>query len=330
VATTTDALLADYEGLGAAMGIRPQDRLVAAIPFSHAYGLSTLLLAALVRGNLLIVPDGPDPFRTLTAAHAGEATVLPTVPAYLRTLLQLDPPPALPRSLRLIVSAGARLVPETAAASRERWGLPVHSLYGSTECGGICYDREGGAGERGTVGTPVEGVRVTLGRVEAPAVEAAEEGVVRVASPAVADGYLPEPEARLGGGRFTTGDLAAWKGGELELRGRVDDLINIKGKKVNPREVEAVLARLPGVDEVAVLALPLPGAAPVLRAAVGCREGGLSRAAVLAWCRAHLAPHKVPRSLLLLAELPRTPRGKLDRQALLAARSEEGERGTRG
>ena len=58
---------------------------------------------------------------------------------------------------------------------------------------------------------------------------------------------------RLGGGRFIAGDLAEWKDGELVLRGRVDDLVNIKGKKVNPREVEAVLAQLPGVREVAVL-----------------------------------------------------------------------------
>jgi long-chain acyl-CoA synthetase len=142
--------------------------------------------------------------------------------------------------------------------------------------------------------------------------------VVRVASPAVAAGYLPDPEPRLRGGRFTTGDLAAWKNGELRLVGRVDDLINIKGKKVNPREVEAVLARLPGVQEVAVLGVPLPGSAAVLRAVVACRCGRLSYEEVLGWCREHLAPHKVPRSLLLVPELPRTARGKLDRQALLA------------
>ncbi len=324
IATPTEALLADEAALAATMGITGGDRLLTAIPLSHSYGLSSLALPALVRGTLLVLPEGGDPFAPFAAAERAGATVFPTVPAYLQALLAVSHPPPLPPSLRLVLTAGAPLQPATARRFRETFGLPVRVFYGASECGGICYDREGGAGERGTVGTPVEGVRVTLGRGRGEAPGAAggeedEEGIVRVESPAVAAGYLPEPEPRLGGGRFTTGDVAAWKDGELELRGRVDGMINIKGKKVDPREVEAVLARLPGVDEVAVLALPPAGAAPVLRAVVACRCGRLSREEVVAWCRAHLAPHKVPRSLLLVPELPRTARGKLDRAALLAA-----------
>jgi long-chain acyl-CoA synthetase len=326
IATPAEALLADDAALSATMEITRDDRLLTAIPMSHSYGLSSLALPALVRGTLLVLPEGSDPFAPFAAAERAGATVFPTVPAYLQALLAVSQPPPRPRSLRLVVSAGAPLAPATAGRFRETFGLPVHVFYGASECGGICYDREGEAGERGTVGTPVEGVRVTLGRIEAPEEAAEEEGIVRVDSPAAAAGYLPEPEPRLAGGRFTTGDLAAWKDGELQLRGRVDDLINIKGKKVNPREVEAVLARLPGVEEVAALALPTGGSTPVLRAVVACRCGRLSPEDVLAWCRAHLAPHKVPRSLLLVPELPRTARGKLDRQALLAARARTADR----
>jgi len=319
IATSAAALVADDAALAATMGITAEDRLLTVIPLSHSYGLSSLALPALVRGNLLVLPDGDDPFAPFAAAERAGATVFPTVPAYLQALLAVSHPPAWPASLRLVLSAGAPLEPATARRFRETFGLPVHVFYGASECGGICYDREGDAGERGTVGTPVEGVTVTLGPVDAPEEgAAAAEGVVRVASPAVAAGYLPDSEPRLGGGRFTTGDLAAWQDSELRLAGRVDDLINIKGKKVNPREVEAVLARLPGVQEVAVLGVPLPGSASVLRAVVACRCGRLSYEEVLGWCREHLAPHKVPRSLLLVPELPRTARGKLDRQALLA------------
>jgi len=106
--------------------------------------------------------------------------------------------------------------------------------------------------------------------------------------------------------------------------GRHDEMINIKGKKVNPREVESVLAELAGVDEVAVLGVPTPDrGGEVLRAVIACRPGRLTREAVLAWCRERLAAHKIPRSLLLLAEIPRTARGKLDRAALLSARCGE-------
>ncbi len=318
IVTPCEALVADDAALTATMGIAGADRLLATIPMSHSYGLSSLALPALLRGTLLVLPEGSDPFAPFLAAERCGATVFPTVPAYLQALLALSEPPPRPPALRLVLTAGAPLQAATACRFRETFDLSVHVFYGASECGGICYDREGGAAERGTVGAPVEGVSVSLGMPEAPEEASPGCGVVRVAGPAVADGYLPDPDPRFGAGRFTTGDLATWKHGELALRGRVDDLINIRGKKIDPREVEAVLALLPGVEEAAVLALPSAGGEAVLRAVVACRYGELSRQDVLGWCRSHLAPHKVPRSLVLVPELPRTERGKLDRQALLA------------
>ena len=117
-------------------------------------------------------------------------------------------------------------------------------------------------------------------------------------------------------GRFVTRDLARWQGDELMLLGRLDDLINVKGKKVNPREVERVLAALPGVEEAAVLDAAPDDARARVRAVVACPDGGVEAAGVLAHCRAHLAEHKVPRSIVLVPALPRTERGKLDRAAL--------------
>jgi long-chain acyl-CoA synthetase len=234
--------------------------------------------------------------------------------------VRLSDPPPCPDSLRLVITAGAPLAAATSVRFRERFGVPVHVFYGSSECGGICYDREGGGAERGTVGSPVEGVRITLepvaGKGETPGCCA---GVVTVESPAVSRGYLPEPDERLGGGRFRAGDVASWRDGELVLRGRLDDVVNIKGKKVDPREVEGVLAQLTGVDEAAVLGVSCAGrSGELLRAVVACRPGGLTAEDVVAWCRSHLSSHKVPRSVILVAALPRTARGKLDRSALVA------------
>ena len=315
IAAPAEALLADDAALTRTMGLSAADRLLTTIPLSHSYGLASLALPALVRGTVLVIPEAAsvyDPF--VTAARTG-ATFFPTVPAYLDALARLSDPPPRPESLRLVITAGAPLSAVTSARFREAFGLPVHVFYGSSECGGICYDREGGAAERGTVGPPVEGVRVTLEPMdEAPT----SGGRVVVESPAVAAGYLPEPDERLRDGRFRAGDLAAWQGGEIALRGRVDDLVNIKGKKVNPREVEAILADLPGVDEAVVLGVPVEGRGEILRAVVACRAGNLTASEVVAWCRGHLSAHKVPRSVILLEALPRNARGKLDRAALLS------------
>jgi long-chain acyl-CoA synthetase len=314
IATPAAALLADDGALTATMGLSRADRLLTTLPLSHSYGLSSLALPALVRGAVLAIPEEGslyDPF--VTAAQTG-ATFFPTVPAHLDALVRMSAPPPRPPLLRLVITAGAPLAAATSARFRELFGLPVHVFYGASECGGICYDREGGAAERGTVGSPVEGVRITL-----------EDGVVTVESPAVARGYFPDPDDRLAGGRFRAGDLAVWRHGELALQGRVDDQVNVKGKKVNPREVEGVLARLAGVEEAAVLGVPARGrSGEALRAVVACRPGRLTAEEVVAWCRGHLSAHKVPRSVILVASLPRNARGKLDRSALLALEAQGG------
>jgi acyl-coenzyme A synthetase/AMP-(fatty) acid ligase len=322
IATPAAALVADDAALAAAMGLRSDDRLLAAVPLSHSYGLSSLAMPALLRGTVLVVPEGTGLLDPFAAAEAAGATVFPTVPAYLEALLRLSHPPVWPATLRLVITAGAPLAPATARRFRAAFGLPVHVFYGASECGGICYDRRGDAGERGTVGTPVDGVTVALRALDGTTGGLpGARGIVTVSSPAVAAGYLPDPDPRLTGGVFTAGDLAQWapwgEESELVLCGRIDDLINVKGKKVDPREVEGVLATLPGVDEVAVFGVPLPGAAGEgVRAVVACAAGRLTAEAVVAWCREHLAAHKVPRSVVLLGEMPRTTRGKLDRAAL--------------
>jgi acyl-CoA synthetase (AMP-forming)/AMP-acid ligase II len=313
IATPSAALMADSAALTATMGLRSTDRFLATIPLSHSYGLSSLAVPALVHGSLLVIPEAASVYEPFITAARLEATFYPAVPAYLDALVRLSDPPPRPDCLRLVITAGAPLAAATSVQFRERFGVPVHVFYGSSECGGICYDREGGAAERGTVGSPVEGVRITL---EPPG---HCEGIVTVESPAVSLGYLPEPDERLRSGRFRAGDVASWRDGELVLRGRLDDVINIKGKKVDPREVEGVLAQLAGVDEAAVLGVSCAGrSGEMLRAVVACRPGRLTAEDVVAWCRSHLSSHKVPRSVILVDVLPRNTRGKLDRSALLA------------
>lgn len=328
IVTPSEALMADDSALTVSMGLRGADRYLCAIPLSHSYGLSSLALPALTRGTLLVLPAGGGLLDPIHAAAEAEATFFPTVPAYLDALVRMAEPPAWPPSLGLIVTAGAPLSPVTSERFRACFCRPIHVFYGASECGGIAYDRTGGAAERGTVGEPVEGVRVQLQQLdgfEAIRGACAGTGVVHIESPAVASGYLPQFDPRLANGRFRASDLATWSGSELALRGRIDDLINVKGKKVNPREVEEVLSGLRGVVEVAVMGVPHPATGgETLRAVVACSRGQLTREEIVSWCREHLSGHKVPRSVILIDRLPRTARGKLDRAAMLGLTAERG------
>ncbi len=306
-------LRADTDALVACMGLRASDRSLVAVPLSHSYGFSVLAVPALTHGIPLVFAGEEG---VLDAARALNATFLPSVPAWYRSVLRSEQSASLPESLRLLVSAGAPLAPEVARAFRARFGLAIHVLYGASECGSITFDRTGTAAERGRVGTLLDGVSIELG-------ERADDdapGTVSVRSPALGLGYLPErlgERARLGEGRFHSDDLARWRDGELELCGRTSDWINVKGRKVDPHAVEAAIASHPAVREVVVLGKRQAHDDEIVRAVI-VRDGELGFLDVIEWCRARLAPYQLPRSVLFVAELPRTERGKLDRAKLSA------------
>lgn len=319
IACSARSLAADGWALARSMGFTADDRFVASIPMSHSYGFSVLAMPVLLAGGTLVVPDEEDP---LDVAELLGGTVLPSVPSWYQAQLERTDRARWPASLRLMLSAGAPLPPEVAREFRARHQRGVHVLYGSSECGGITYDRRGDAAERGRVGTPVLGVELELVHDEAG--EDAR-GVVAVRSPAVATGYLPEDvadPARLSGGRFVSDDFASLEDGELTLHGRRSDWIDVKGLKVDPREVAAVIRELPPVDEVVVLGQPRPdGRCEVVRAVVASARPDLSYRDIVAWCRTRLSAHKIPRSVIIVPRIPRTERGKLDRAALLALES---------
>jgi long-chain acyl-CoA synthetase len=176
------------------------------------------------------------------------------------------------------------------------------------------------------VGTPVDGVRISLSSTA----ETPGEGLVTVTSPGVGIGYVPHPDSRLAGGTFQTSDVAVWEGEELALRRRADRVINVRGRKVDPAEVERVVAALDGVEDVVVTSTARPGDEDgMVRAIVACPSGALAYETIARWCQERLADHKVPRSIVIVEEIPRTGRGKVDGAAItaLAATERRADRG---
>jgi long-chain acyl-CoA synthetase len=298
------AVLADSKAIESAMGIGASDRVAACVPMSFSYGFGSLVVPALLFRRQLVAPDPGRPLGSMTAARRLEASVLPTVPMFLSTLLKRDADWQLPPSIRLVVSAGAPLPPEVARRFRSRFGQPIHVFYGASECGGITYDRSGDAAERGTVGTPVPGVEIEI---------EPSTGVLEVRSPAVARCYLPA-DPGLSGGKYRTADLASWEGDEIRLLGRRGSLINVGGHKVDPREVESVITRLRGVDAVVVIPIETDLRHALCCAVIGSRE--VTRNEVHEWCRDHLPAFKCPKRITIVPELPRNARGKFAAEAI--------------
>ncbi len=321
VAVSERQLVADSVQILRTMAIRPDDVTLAAIPLSHSYGLGSCLVPLLLAGQPLAFPVCALPAALATTLERARVAHFPAVPAMIRALARLSNLPRLP-ALRVCLTAGAPLSPRDAAAFRDATGHKVHVFYGSSECGGITYDRtENPTHEEGSVGTAMARVTVEIVDDEGRPLPHGAQGRVRVRSRAAALAVLPEGEAdgTLGQRVFLTGDLGQLDAdGRLTLTGRVTETLNVAGKKVHPDEIRRAIEAVPGVVNAAVTGLPDRHRGELVAALVAVEPGcGLTVPALLRACRDRLAPHKVPRRVVLVDELPLSERGKLRRDTVL-------------
>ena len=291
---TADHLIADGRNIIRTMGLRPNDRNLALIPLGHSYGLGNLVIPLLLQGTSLVCARAFVPRQIPHWIQKHRVTLLAVVPAIVRLLAELPGRDRLPK-LRLVISAGARLPAESALAFKARWKRRVHNFYGSSETGGICYDKSGAASTTGrAVGVPLKGVEVDL----------TARGRVRVTSEAVASGRR---------GIFTLPDIGRFNSrGELELIGRLGRVANLGGRNLHPREIENRLVKLRGVTDAWVQALSEAGR-DYLVAAV---ESTRSVKEISAELSAAIAEWQQPRFWLVRPRLPRNARGKLDHEAI--------------
>ena len=292
-----EQLVADCDQVCTTMGIGADDLNYGVVAWTHSYGFSNLVTPLLCRGVRLVAADDPLPRAMKRGLELTGATVLAAVPAMFRGLLSTD---QLPESLRLCISAGAPLDPVLGREFLQKFGRKIHAFYGASECGGICYD----ASEEiidcpGFVGTPLHGVDIDFP-------DGTEEEKITVRSRAVATGAINAD------GGFQPADLLVRERGGFRIVGRESDLINVAGRKVNPLEIERVLARFPGVHEAAVCGVEDPARGQEICALVAAKEAS-DMLLLRRHCAAHLASWKVPRRFIFAPEIPRNVRGKISR-----------------
>lgn len=305
----SEQLLADCTQICETMGITEYDLNFGVIPLSHSYGFSNLVTPLLARGVPVVLSRDRTPRAILDNLARTNATVFPGMPVFYQAFSGMEKVPALPK-LRLCISAGAPLPLEVARKFREKFKKTIHSFYGSSECGGICYDRAAPLLEQGFVGQPMRGLDLKPLEPDSPAT------LVRAQSAAVADGYFPEPdEGRLGHGTFVPDDLLCSSGDGFRIVGRISDVINVAGKKVNPADVEAELLRFAGVRAAVVF-----GRESILRneevAACVVAEDRVRESDLLEYCRARLSGWQVPKQIFFVEEIPVNERGKVNRREL--------------
>lgn len=306
------------------LGTLPDDRWLPLVPLHHIGGLAAVFRAAHDHATLQVLPRF-DARAANEALDRDGVTLASVVPVMLRRLLDDRAGRPFPATLRGLLVGGDAAPPGLLADARAL-GAPVLPTYGMTEaCSQVATASPADAAlPDGSCGRPLPGVKVTVVDEAGRPLPPGEVGEVVVRGTIVARGYYDDPKATAAAFRpegFHTGDLGRFDdAGHLFIVGRLDDRIVTGGAKVDPAQVEEALRSHPAVADAAVVGVPDATWGELVAAAVVLKEGAAwDEAALEAHARARLAKHQVPRRWVRVAELPRTPSGKLERAKVRAA-----------
>jgi long-chain acyl-CoA synthetase len=308
------------------------ERALLAVPLYHKNAALTLKNFLLAGASCVVLP-GFEAAAVIKAIDQYKITYLSGVPAMFRMLLADTD--SLARhdvsSVRFATAGSAVVTPDLLGEFTRVFGAPIGESYGLTEGGpDVILSPRWGLRKLGALGMPIPGCEVKLVR---PDDDSAEVGVgavgeLLVRNPGVTVGYynLPEVTAeRIRDGWLATRDLMRRDAdGYYYFVGRKDDLINVSGENVYPREVEEVLLRHPAVRDAAVVAAPHPvkGEVPVAFVVL-TRPGALSAEELIAFYHQNGPHYAYPRSVTFLGTLPLSGTGKADRAGLTALAAQD-------
>ncbi|MDU8912075.1 class I adenylate-forming enzyme family protein [Aestuariicoccus sp. MJ-SS9] len=303
-------------------GLRPDDRLMHAGAFNWTFTLGTGLLDPWSVGATALVPaEGVEIAQLPLLIRRNDATLFAAAPGVFRKLLG-GSLPDLPR-LRHALSAGEKLSEPLRAAWRDATGTEVFEAFGMSECSTFISAAPHRPAAPGALGMAQTGRRVAVLGEDGTPVPRGTEGTIAVHrdDPGLMLGYVGAPEATAArniGEWFLTGDRGIMDDdGQITYRGRADDMMNAGGYRVSPLEVEAALADLPGITEIAVTDIEVKPDVRLIAAAY-TGPAPLDEDALLKAAQTRLARYKCPRRFVHLPQLPRNPNGKLSRSALRA------------
>jgi len=319
-------LLASASNVAATYALTPADASLCVMPLFHVHGLVASTLATLRSGGTVVVPprfSASAFWPTVQAHRVTWYTAVPTIHQVLLARADEDRAPAPGTSgLRFIRSCSSALAPATMAGIEVRFDCPVLEAYGMTEAAHQMASNPLPPGTRrpGSVGLGT-GVRVAVMDDAGSLLPTGAQGEVVIQGPNVTKGYHNNPEANAASftsGWFRTGDQGVLDAdGYLMLVGRLKELINRGGEKISPREIDEVLLAHPAVAEAVCFGVPDAKYGEEIAAAVVLR-GQASEADLVAHCRERLTAFKIPKTIYLVTQIPRTVTGKIQRRVVAA------------
>lgn len=304
-------------------GIRPDDRIVMAMPFFHTGGINVFTLPLLKMGGTIILMKSFDPDRYLELTEQHKATITFMVPTMYQLMANSERFTDTDLSAVRMCITGGSPCPESLYHRYWEHGLPFKQGYGLTEAGPNCFVLDDAVIKEkiGSVGKAVFYARARTVDDEGNDVQPGEIGELLISGPHLFSGYWRNPEATeevITNGWLHTGDLARRDDeGYFYIVDRKKDMFISGGENVYPFEVESVLYRHPAVGEAAVIGIPHEKWGEAGRAYIVLNKGKTANSdQLIEHCKANLARYKVPKEIVFVDSLPKSPAGKIIKREL--------------
>lgn len=314
-----------------------KDTLIMVNPLFHIMAKGFCIAFGLNFGNAVVLMPIPQIDAILAAIQRYRVRWMLGVPALYRMILENDRLDHYDlSSLRYCYCGGDVLPTEVFKRWKDRFGVPIYQVYGSTEAGHVSYSRLNEEPAPTNVGRPLPSRKCKVWDPETgEEVCAGEVGELLVTSPFTIKSYWKKPEETLRSYVHLNGDIYYRMGdyvrinekGEIEFVERTADIIKYKGYRISASEVEAVLQNHPAVVGACVIGVPDEKVGERIKAIVVLKEDvkGVGATDLIKWCRERLAAYKVPHYIEFRDMLPKSKVGKLLRREL---RNEERKRRT--
>jgi acyl-CoA synthetase (AMP-forming)/AMP-acid ligase II len=318
-------ICASARHIGATLALTGGDKCLNIMPLFHIHGLIAAVLSSLAAGGCTVCTPGFNAlkfFAWLDEVRPTWYTAVPTMHQAILGRAERNKDSLAKSKLRFIRSSSASLPPQVMLELEKAFGCPVIESYGMTEAAHQMASNPLPPRERkpGSVGISA-GPEIAIMDEEGHLLPQGALGEVVIRGPNVTKGYEANPDANLkafAGGWFRTGDQGTLdEGGYLRITGRLKELINRGGEKVSPLEVDEIIMDHPAVAQVVTFAIPHDKLGEDVAAAIVLREGQTAtEREIRDFAAKKLADFKVPRKVVILAEIPKGATGKLQRIGL--------------
>ncbi len=304
----------------------PEDIGLNFLPLNHVFAQCHIMHTYFSGGATLILFPGFDVDRVAAAVVDYKVTRFYAVPTIFIRFLNNPEGRKQLNSVRYVFSGGTSMPAEIVRQWVDAFGIPIHEAYGMTEAASIVTFNHLFRHKIGSIGMPAGIIELKVVDANDNELKQGEQGEIIIRGPNIMKGYFNQPEETtmaLRNGWFHSGDVGVFdEEGYLYIVDRIKDVVITGGENVYPKEVEDLLHQHRAVNECGVVGLPHAEYGEAVTAFVTVKPGmTVDESTLILFCKERLARYKVPKAVHFVADLPKTPQGKILRRELRKIRN---------